>query len=331
MSKKPSKKPSKRKIPKKKNMKTSKKTRKKTNSLKIITSTLNNAIVNGNLKKVKELLKKGANPNEFTNVWCSPKMHNRRYAWIDCKLDDIGCKCGSLGTSLHLALFLRNKKVIYALLDHGVDVNLTHDSFKLSPLQLGVYCGIDIIKELYKKGCKDVNYIDFEGESVLMQAVWNEHASTKDDRLDIIKFLVSKGANVNFKENVLGSTPLEMACKIGHINVIKYLISKGANVNNVNKRKRTPLHEAIVQDKKNSNCNKLQIVKLLIDKGSKVNTQSKETKSSPLLSATAYGLTSIVKLLLSKGATKNIKDNNKMTPLEIAEWKGFHSIVTLLK
>ena len=220
-------------------MSRSKKKTKRKPKLRIITSPLNNAIVNGNLKKVKELLKKGENPNEFTNEWCSPKVNKWKvkHVGIDCKLDDIGCICGSLGTSLHLALFFRNKKIIHALLDQGVDINLTHDSFKVSPLQLGVYCGIDIIKELYKKGCKDVNYIDFEGYSVLMHAVSKKHASTKDDRLDIIKFLVSKGANVNYKENVSGSTPLEMACKIGHINVIKYLISKGTNVNNVNKRK----------------------------------------------------------------------------------------------
>ena len=314
-------------------MSRSKKKTKRKPKLRIITSPLNNAIVNNNLKKVKELLKKGANPNEFTNVWCSPKVNKWKieHIGIDCKLDNIGCNCGSLGTPLHLALFFRNKKIIHALLDHGVDINLTHDSFKVSPLQLGVYCGIDIIKELYKKGCKDVNYIDFEGYSVLMHAVSKKHASTKDDRLDIIKFLVSKGANVNYKENVSGSTPLEMACKIGHINVIKYLISKGTNVNNVNKRNRTPLHEAIVQDQKNSNCNKLQIVKLLIDKGANINTQSKETKSSPLSSATAYGLTSIIKLLLSKGAKKNTKDSDKMTSLDIAKWKGFHSIVKLLQ
>ena len=325
------KKRSKRKTPKK----IHKKTHKKTKSLKIITSPLNNAIVNGNLKKVKELLKKGANPNEFTNIWCSPIVNKLKAARasIDCELDDIGCNCGSLGTSLHLALFLRNKKIIHALLDHGVDVNLTHDSFKVSPLHLGIYCGIDIIKELYKKGCKGVNYIDFEGDSVLMKAVSNEHAPTKDDRLDIIKFLVSKGANVNIKEfgYTTGITPLEIACKIGHINVIKYLIRKGANVNNVNIRNRTPLHEAIVSDQTNSNCNKLQIVKLLIDNGANINTLSKETKSSPLSSATVYGLTSIVKLLLSKGAKKNTKDIENMTPLDIAEWKGFHSIVKLLK
>ena len=76
---------------------------------------------------------------------------------------------------------------------------------------------------------------------------------------------------------------------------------------------------------------KIQIVKLLIDKGANINTQSKDTKSSPLSSATAYGLTSIIKLLLSKGAKKNTKDSDKMTPLDIAKWKGFHSIVKILQ
>lgn len=323
------KKRSKRKVHKK----NSKKTHKKTKSLKIITSPLNNAIVNGDIKKVKELLKKGANPNEFTNVWCSPKISNYyRKEWeIECGDKNLDCGCGNLGTSLHLSLFLKNKKISHLLLDHGVDVTLNHPSFSITSLQLSIEGDIKLVKKVFEKGSNDVNYVDNDGDTVLSYAIWYKYKPMKDSKLDIIKFLVSKGANVNYRHNKDGWTPLELACKIGHINVIKYLISKGANVNNVNKRKRTPLHEAIVSDQKNSNCNKLQIVKLLLDNGANINTQSKETKSSPLSSATAYGLTSIVKLLLSKGATKNTKDIDKMTPLDIAEWKGFHSIVKLLK
>ena len=300
------------------------KTRKKKFSFKIITSALNNAIVDGNIKKVKELLKNGANPNEFTNVWCSPKISNYYR-------NDFGIECGdrNLGTSLHLSLFL--KKISHLLLDHGVDVTLTHPSFNITPLQLSVKGDIKLVKKIYEKGSNDVNYVDNEGDTALIYAVWYKYKPMKDSKLDIIKYLVSKGANVNYRHKKEGWTPLELACKIGHINVIRYLLSKGADINNVNKRKRTPLHEAIVSDQKNSNCNKLQIVKLLIDNGAKINTQSKDTKSSPLSSATAYGLTSIVKLLLSNGAKKNVKDNEKMTPLDIAEWNGFHSIVKLLK
>ena len=333
-----SKKRSKRKSPSKRksrenNMKTSKKTHKKTNSLKIITSPLNNAIVNGNIKKVKELLKKGANPNEFTNIWCSPKFSNyhREHFGIECGDEKIGCDCGNLGTSIQLSLFLKNKKISHLLLDHGVDVTLNHPSLGVTSLLLSVNVDINLVKKVFEKGSNDVNYVDTNGDNALSYAIWCKYKPMKDSNIDIIKFLVSKGADVNYRHNTEGWTPLELACKIGHINVIKYLLNKGANVNTINKRKRTPLHEAIVSDQKNSNCNKLQIVKLLIDNGAKVNTQSKDTKSSPLSSATVYGLTSIVKLLLSKGAKKNVKDIEKMTPLDIAEWNGFHSIVKLLK
>lgn len=49
--------------------------------------------------------------------------------------------------------------------------------------------------------------------------------ASKNGHLDIVKYLVSNGVEINFANN----TPLRSAVKNGHLDVVKYLISVGAD------------------------------------------------------------------------------------------------------
>ena len=48
------------------------------------------------------------------------------------------------------------------------------------------------------------------------------------NHLPIVEYLISKGANIEAKDND-DQTPLHWASKHGNTNVVKYLVSKGAN------------------------------------------------------------------------------------------------------
>ena len=50
--------------------------------------------------------------------------------------------------------------------------------------------------------------------------------------MKIIKLLLSKGANVNDKDNH-GYSSIIVASSQGHVNVVKLLLSKGANINDI--------------------------------------------------------------------------------------------------
>lgn len=82
------------------------------------------------------------------------------------------------------------------------------------------------------------------------------HFAAGYNRVDIMKFLISKGAEVNMKDNG-GLVPLHNACSYGHVDMVRILMKNGANINEPDHWKFTPLHEAAMK-------HKTQIIKLLI-------------------------------------------------------------------
>jgi ankyrin repeat protein len=61
--------------------------------------------------------------------------------------------------------------------------------------------------------------------------------------LDVVKYLVEKGADVKAANNY-GNTPLHLAADNCNLDIVKYLLEKGADVKAANKVGNTPLHLA---------------------------------------------------------------------------------------
>ena len=103
--------------------------------------------------------------------------------------------------------------------------------------------------------------------------------------VELVKFLVSKGADVNAKGGLSGTTPLHEALGIGalhaSIDLVKFLVSEGADVNVRDDSGRSPLFEAVswnsVWGKDGALC--LDIVKFLVSKGADINAKDMEGKS----------------------------------------------------
>ena len=66
---------------------------------------------------------------------------------------------------------------------------------------------------------------DYSYRTALVYASGNGH-------LDIVKYLVSKGADINIIGDKYGITPLSNAAKNGHLEVVKYLLENKADVKN---------------------------------------------------------------------------------------------------
>lgn len=119
-----------------------------------------------------------------------------------------------------------------------------------------------------------------------------------------VEKLLSKGAQIDEKD-VFHLSPLHWAIIEDKKGIAEYLIEKGANVSVKDDRNMTPLHWAVIEDKK-------EYAKLLIGEGAAVNPKDNYGKTPPLSAVDEW---EIIKLLIAKGADINAKANNDWTPL----------------
>ncbi|MDR0140170.1 ankyrin repeat domain-containing protein [Metabacillus idriensis] len=122
--------------------------------------------------------------------------------------------------------------------------------------------------------CKtDADYKDQDGWTPL-------HWATQECQMEIIQYLLFKGANINSKDNN-GFSPLYQAASEGRIKLVDFLIDKGAEIDIRSSNGTTPLIIA-------SCYGHLESVKYLVGKGADINV--KEDKGNTALSfAVQYG------------------------------------------
>jgi len=173
---------------------------------------------------------------------------------------------------------------------------------------------IAIIKYLVKEGAKLNEY----NHSALYYAIDKMGAGgvRENDILDMCKFLIEHGADVNVYM-VGDHTPLGEARKHRFKNLEIYLIVNGADA----VRGKTPLHVLLSSDIAGEM--KEQWVRQFIEKGTDVNAKDDEGKTPLHVLLRDRGLDEstdewtkrIAKYLIEKGADVKVKDNRGLMPL----------------
>ncbi|MBC8467887.1 MAG: ankyrin repeat domain-containing protein [Planctomycetes bacterium] len=148
--------------------------------------------------------------------------------------------------------------------------------------------------------------------NVKVQAPMALHYATENGHKDIMELLIVKGANVNAK-NAAGQTPLHYAAERGLKDIAEMLIANGVDVNARNIEGQTPVDIALSR-------NRMDVVKLLIKKGADVS----------LHLAVRIGALAKVKSLIEKGAAINAKDGSGQTAMHYAADMGRKEIVEVL-
>ncbi|MCL6590462.1 MAG: ankyrin repeat domain-containing protein [Firmicutes bacterium] len=78
------------------------------------------------------------------------------------------------------------------------------------------------------------------------------------EQLNMVKYLIEKGANINEKNNA-GQTALMYAAEDGHLEIVKFLMEKGADLDAKDVNNETAFMKATQRGH-------TEIVRLLIDK-----------------------------------------------------------------
>ena len=262
------------------------------------------------LEVVKFLLSKGANTenkkNEETPLCYAAKKNKldfvkeliKHKADIEAK-NKYGC------TPLHLAVIHGHLDIIQCLLDNKYQVAFTEstDNNGYTPLYYATWRGyLDIMECLLQKGA-NINHKNINNDLIWCALNSTHRNMNKKKKLEVVKFLLSKGVNTENKKNE--ETPLCYAARKNKLDLVKELVKHKANIESKNKYRATPLHLASLNGH-------FDIVQYLLDENEHQVVALVEATCNkgytPLCSATNKRYIDIMKYLLQKGATINHKD-----------------------
>lgn len=135
------------------------------------------------------------------------------------------------------------------------------------------------------------------------------------NEINIIKLLIRHGAKISIIDNQ-GWYPIASAAGMGKLEITKYLLSEGANVNSKNKGSLwTPLMTAL------RGGADYELIKFLVHNGADINAKTTNGKT-PLMFAVNHGSLKAAEYLIKKGANVNAYSNDGWTVLMYAVNQG---------
>ncbi|KAJ3835713.1 ankyrin repeat-containing domain protein [Lentinula raphanica] len=282
----------------------------------LYTSCLYRASLRGKLEIVQDVIEKGADINATRGKYGTAlqaaafQKEFRIVKFLVEKGADINVQVGKYGNALLAATSGGDLAIVKFLVEKGANVNAQH-GFYGNALQLAV----DEEKWEIAKYLVEIDAdVNTQINGLQAVAIWGN--------LDIMKFLVAKGADVNAHGGQYG-TALQAAVTGGQLGVVKFLVEKGANINAQDDHHYgNALQTAVCWAK-------LEIVKYLVEKGADVNAQG-GYHGNALQAAVNLGKLEIVKYLVKKGADINIQGGEYGYALQAAAYCRDLEIVQFL-
>ena len=174
---------------------------------------------------------------------------------------------------------------------------------------------IEAVRAFIKSGA-DLNQRDENGQTPLFIALDNEHG-------DIAKLLLKSGAN-GLVKNKRGVDLSTIAALSGEKEIFLELIKQGAPVNGSVLGKMNLLMSSAMEGH-------VEIGQVILDKSSGDVSLQDEFGNSALHYAVQGGHLKMAKMLMDYGANQSLKNEEGLTPLEVAEKEGFEKVRDLLR
>lgn len=222
-------------------------------------------------------------------------------------------------TPLILAATAGHEKVVETLINNGADLEAQSERTKDTPLSLACSGGrYEVVELLLKYGANKEhrNVSDYTPLSLAASGGY----------VNIIKLLLNHGAEINSRTgSKLGISPLMLAAMNGHTAAVRLLLDMGSDINaQIETNRNTALTLACFQGRN-------EVVSLLLDRKANVEHRAK-TGLTPLMEAASGGYIDVGRVLLDKGADVNAAPvpSSRDTALTIAADKGHLKFVDLL-
>ncbi|MCH8275162.1 MAG: ankyrin repeat domain-containing protein [Armatimonadetes bacterium] len=292
---------------------------------------LNEAVRAGDLTRVRELLRQGADPNaEFSNGWTpilrAVYVEDQEVAYqiVDLLLQagaNVNHKQPGQGwTALHSATAtnIAQIRIVQLLLDHGSDVNAAMNDGSTSLHLAARWDRLDVAKLLMEHGA-DIEARLQEPPEIAPSALPEDLARFLDEDLREMKerFRVQRQEERSEMDRMyekgysaVGRTPLIVsAVSRSSLEMFTLLFDHGAELAARDRIGRTALHEA-------ARMGDIRIVEFLIARGADVSAMSKNGYT-PLHAAARSGSLAVAKRLLETDADPNARTADGLTPMQL--------------
>ena len=250
---------------------------------------------------------------------------------------DINAKTSKRETALHLAFELELPHIAEHIVDLGANVrgadkegvspfekacamrslSLVEKIFSRIPSERRNYRRILLNRGLYRAFIQD--YVDLERFLVDQGANLNIRVNERYSLLhyasecgfeDSVGFLLEKGADVHAVTDFARWTPLHFAGRNGHAGVVRILCEHGADPNVLDGMQRTPMHLAARADD-------LESVRELTERGADTRVQDLDG-NTPLHYAAERGRNRLIRFLVQRAADLEVKNSTGHTALDVA-------------
>lgn len=174
---------------------------------------------------------------------------------------------------------------------------------------------VEAVQSFLDKGIP-IDATDEDGWTALERAAYG-------GRLDVVKFLLSRGARANSKEYL--NPPIILAAHSGKAEIVKALLDNGADPNATGVNACTALMRSVWKGH-------IEIVRLLLEKGADPNARDdyNSTALTGPYNSLWRGNPQIVKMLLDRGADPNAQDVRGQSALKSAASEGDLEMMKLL-
>lgn len=210
---------------------------------------------------------------------------------------------------LHIAVANRDKEMLEFLLERKFHPDIRSTDHPTTPLFDACSIGdVELVEVLLKNKANPAAAIDGEGNTALIEAVDKSHIEVinillRDERFDIA------ARNDDGNDALLTALKFRVFDKTypsGQI--VKLLLNAGANPNTLTKYGTSALTVAATLDN-------IEAFKNLYEKGAKITMDSIYNHNNAFIKAVQMGSESVVRYLLKKGISSNMKSEYGFTPL----------------